>query len=845
MDKNAIKKFAVWARRELIERVSQKAMQYGIEKDNIVDAAADSINGKVLTDTQKNQRRALISQINAKGYEEVMEEVAYTWFNRLIALRFMEVNGYLPTRVRVFTDEENNFKPQIIDEALHLDLDGLNMEKVYEFKNANQTEELYKYLLITQCNALNSVLPGMFQRISDYTELLLPDNLLREGSVIEQMISTIPEEDWRDAVQIIGWLYQYYNAEKKDEVFAALKKNVKITKENIPAATQLFTPDWIVRYMVENSLGRLWVEGHPNDELKSGWKYYLEEAKQEPEVQAQLAEICKEYAAMTPEQIKCIDPCCGSGHILAYLFDVLVQIYESYGYTTREAVESIVKNNLYGLDIDDRAAQLAYFAVMMKARQYDRRFFSRQIQPNVYAIQESNGVDRYALEYFCNGDSKLKAAMDSIIKEMHDAKEYGSILNITPVDFAALHARFDEVRDDISMSKESVLNSLLPLVQVAEALDRKYDVVVTNPPYMGSSNMSARLAEYIKENFQNGKTDLFAAFIYRCYAMTGKNGFIAMITQHGWMFLSSYEKMRQDLMQCANLVNMAHLGARAFDEISGEVVQTTSFVFRHRVNDRYFSRFERLIEGTSEAEKESLFLKQRNIEYFMQAETIKSIPNHLFAYWLDRVLIDHLVNDKKAGDFGDAKQGLITSDNDRFLRFWYEIDPQKIGTKWYMYNKGGGFRRWYGNILYVVNWENEGFEICHFVDDKGKLKSRPQNIQYFFKEGLTWNDVSTAKFCCRYVDNTCAFDASGPMFFLRNNDNLLYFLGLLNSSITQEFMNLICQGLHYSTGHIPQVPVKLEHKEEVEQLVSENIAIVKEDWDSFETSSEFTKHPLI
>lgn len=845
MDKNEIKKFAVWARRELIERVSQKAMQYGIEKDNIVDAAADSINGKVLTDTQKNQRRALISQINAKGYEEVMEEVAYTWFNRLIALRFMEVNGYLPTRVRVFTDEENNFKPQIIDEALHLDLNGLNMEKVYEFKNANQTEELYKYLLITQCNALNSVLPGMFQRISDYTELLLPDNLLREGSVIEQMISTIPEEDWQDAVQIIGWLYQYYNAEKKDKVFAALKKNVKITKENIPAATQLFTPDWIVRYMVENSLGRLWVEGHPNDELKSGWKYYLEEAEQEPEVQAQLAEIRKEYAAMTPEQIKCIDPCCGSGHILAYLFDVLVQIYESYGYTTREAAESIVKNNLYGLDIDDRAAQLAYFSVMMKARQYDRRFFSRQIQPNVYAIQESNGVDRYALDYFCNGDAKLKAAMDSIIKEMHDAKEYGSILNITPVDFAALYARFDEVRDDISMSKESVLNSLLPLVQVAEALDRKYDVVVTNPPYMGSSNMSARLAEYIKENFQNGKTDLFAAFIYRCYVMTGKNGFIAMITQHGWMFLSSYEKMRQDLMQCANLVNMAHLGARAFDEISGEVVQTTSFVFRHRVNDRYFSRFERLIEGTSEAEKESLFLKQRNIEYFMQAETIKSIPNHLFAYWLDRVLIDHLVNDKKAGDFGDAKQGLITSDNDRFLRFWYEIDPQKIGTKWYMYNKGGGFRRWYGNILYVVNWENDGFEICHFVDDKGKLKSRPQNIQYFFKEGLTWNDVSTAKFCCRYVDNTCAFDASGPMFFLRNNDNLLYFLGLLNSSITQEFMNLICQGLHYSTGHIPQVPVKLEHKEEVEQLVSENIAIVKEDWDSFETSSEFTKHPLI
>lgn len=865
MDKNAIKKFAVWARTELIARVSLKSVEYGITEDNIEDANADSVGGKVLTADEKKQRQALIAEINDKGYKQVMEEVAYTWFNRFSALRFMEVNGYLPSHVRVFTDEENNFKPQIITEAIHLDLDGLNMEKVYELKDAEKTEELYKYLLIVQCNALNKILPGMFQKIADYTELLLPDNLLREGSVIQQMIELIPEDDWKDAVQIIGWLYQYYNSEKKDDVFAALKKNVKITKENIPAATQLFTPDWIVRYMVENSLGRLWLDGHPDvksqllpteeeqsayaagnrDQEDTKWHYYLEEAEQEPEVQVQLAEIRKEYAALTPDQLKVIDPCSGSGHILAYMFDVLMKIYESYGYTTREAVASIVENNLYGLDIDDRAAQLAYFAVMMKARQYDRRFFSRGIQPHVYAIVESNHVDKFAVDYFCNGDAKLTAAMDTIISELHDAKEYGSILTVTPQDWSALYDRFAEITEDINMSRDTALRELLPLVQVAEALAQKYDVVVTNPPYMGSSNMSACLAEYIKENFQNGKTDLFAAFIYRCYAMTGKNGFIAMITQHGWMFLSSYEKMRQDLMQCASLVNMAHLGARAFDEISGEVVQATSFVFRHRVNDRYFSRFERLIEGTSEAEKKSLFLKQRNIEYFMQAETIKSIPNHLFAYWLDRVLIDHLVNDKKAGDFGDAKQGLITSDNDRFLRFWFEINPQKIGTKWYMYNKGGGFRRWYGNILYVVNWENEGFEICHFVDDKGELKSRPQNIQYFFKEGLTWNDVSTAKFCCRYVDNTCAFDASGPMFFLRNNDNLLYFLGLLNSSITQEFMNLICQGLHYSTGHIPQVPVKLEHKEEVEQLVSENIAIVKEDWDSFETSSEFTKHPLI
>lgn len=450
MDKNAIKKFAVWARRELIERVSQKAMQYGIEKDNIVDVAADSVGGKVLTDTQKNQRRALISQINAKGYEEVMEEVAYTWFNRLIALRFMEVNGYLPTRVRVFTDEENNFKPQIIDEALHLDLDGLNMEKVYEFKNANQTEELYKYLLITQCNALNSVLPGMFQRISDYTELLLPDNLLREGSVIEQMISSVPEEDWRDAVQIIGWLYQFYNTEPKQEVDAKVKKGIKVAKEDIPAKTQIFTPDWVVRYMVENTLGRIWLKGHPSDLLADSWEYYMKPAKQDDEIAEVVMRDNSVFESLKPQDIKCIDPCSGSGHILVYMFDVLMQIYEGYGYTTREAVESIVKNNLYGLDIDDRAAQLAYFAVMMKARQYDRRFFSHGIQPNVHAIVDSNHLDKFALEYFCNS-SELQRAMSSIVCEMKDAKDYGSLTHVSPQNWEILYARFEEIESDITI----------------------------------------------------------------------------------------------------------------------------------------------------------------------------------------------------------------------------------------------------------------------------------------------------------------------------------------------------------------------------------------------------------
>lgn len=559
MDKNAIKKFAVWARTELIARVSLKGVEYGITEDNIADAAADSVGGKVLTDAEKKQRQALIAEINDKGYKQVMEEAAYTWFNRFSALRFMEVNGCLPSHVRVFTDEENNFNPQIITEAIHLDLDGLDMEKVYELKEVEKTEELYKYLLIVQCNALNKILPGMFQKISDYTELLLPDNLLRDGSVIQQMIELIPENDWKDAVQIIGWLYQYYNSKKKDDVFAALKKNVKITKENIPAATQLFTPDWIVRYMVENSLGRLWLEGHPDakeqllptEEEQSAyvagnrnpedtkWHYYLEEAEQEPEVQAQLAEIRKEYAALTPEQLKAIDPCSGSGHILAYMFDVLMKIYESYGYTTREAVASIVENNIYGLDIDDRAAQLAYFAVMMKARQYDRRFFSRSIQPHVYAIVESNHVDKFAVEYFCNGDAKLKTAMDTIISELHDAKEYGSILTVTPQDWTALYDRFAEITEDIHMSRDVVLAELLPLVQVAEVLAQKYDVVVTNPPYMGNSSMSAQLLDFIKKYYPDSKSDMFAIFIESCRMMTKHFGFQAMITQHAWMSLAS------------------------------------------------------------------------------------------------------------------------------------------------------------------------------------------------------------------------------------------------------------------------------------------------------------------
>lgn len=857
MDKNAIKKFAVWARRELIERVSQKAMQYGITQDNIIDATADSVGGKVLTDVQKNQRRALISQMNNKGFEEVMEEVAYTWFNRFIALRFMEVNGYLPTRVRVFTNADNRFEPQILEEALHLDLDGLDMEKVYQYKEDNDKEELYKYLLITQCNALSSILPGMFQRISDYTELLLPDNLLRKGRVIEQMISLIPEEDWKDAVQIIGWLYQYYNAEKKDEVFAALKKNVKITKENIPAATQLFTPDWIVRYMVENSLGRLWVEGHPNDELKAGWKYYLEEAEQEPEVRAQLIEIRKEYASMTPEQIKCIDPCCGSGHILAYLFDVLVQIYESYGYTTREAVESIVKNNLYGLDIDDRAAQLAYFAVMMKARQYDRRFFGRQIQPNVYAIRESNGIDKYALDYFCNGDAKLQEAMDSIITEMHDAKEYGSILNITPVDFAALYARFNEVRDDISMSKESVLNNLLPLVQVAEALAQKYDVVTTNPPYMGSKGMKDSLSTYIQSEYPDGKGDLYAAFIIKCLKYLKNSGFAGLLTPYVWLYLSSFENLRHSVLQSSNISSLIQLEYNAFE---AACVPVSTYILRKTQLDS-IGRYIQLasFKGWDNQEPHVLdAIKDFSLNYCFEAlqSNYKIIDGQPIAYWLSNSIYKVFETSDKVVQYGVPRQGLITGDNNTYMRLWHEVSSEKIDfnclesgastKKWFPHSKGGAVRRWYGNNEYVVNWENGGLELKNFKDAKGKLRSRPQNEASYFKTGITWSDLTISWFSARFVPNGFIFDGCGPTLSPKSEDNLLYICGYFNSWVFQEFLNITCQGMHYSNGVIGQLPIIIDSsaKPEIEKLVSECISVAKDDWDESETSWDFQNNFL-
>lgn len=546
MNKSAIQRFAIWARTELIAQVSQRAYQYGITKDGYGEQNAVTVGGRALSTDEQRQRKELVDQIRSKGYTQVMEEVAYTWFNRFIALRFMEVNNYLPSHIRVFSDSTGAFKPEILNDVLHLDLPGLNKEKVAEYIESNQTEDLYRYLLLTQCNALNESLPLMFERMGGFTELLLPNNILKEEGILGRMLSDIDEADWTDQIEIIGWLYQYYNTDLFNAIFDGDKSRKSLKAEDIPSATQLFTPDWAVRYMVENSLGKLWIEGHPNDELKEGWKYYLDEAEQDVDTQAKIEAIRADYRNMKPQDIKVIDPCMGSGHILVYAFDVLVQIYKTYGISERDAAQSILANNLYGLDIDDRAAQLAYFAVMMKARQYDRRIFSRGIQPHVYAIVESNGLDASTIEYFTNNDPKLRIDFRTLVSELVDAKEYGSILNISQVDFAALYTRISEVRNDISIFREIVLNTIEPIIKVAEVMAAKYDVVITNPPYLNSARMGDKLLRYIKDNYEEAKAD-FSSVMYICAQrnFSKKNGFISFITTNSWMYLKSFVKVRE------------------------------------------------------------------------------------------------------------------------------------------------------------------------------------------------------------------------------------------------------------------------------------------------------------
>lgn len=863
MNKTAIKNFAVWARRELISRVSQKALQYGISETECVSATADSVNGHVLSATEKKQRSVLIARIHRSGYTQTMEEIAYTWFNRFCALRFMEVNGYLPSLVRVFTDENGEFRPQILADAIHLELEGLDRDKVLALKEANKSEELYKYLLITQCNALNAILPGMFQKIEDETELLFPDNLLREESVVAHLIHDIPEEDWQDAVQIIGWLYQYYNSEPKDQVFANLKKNIKITKENIPAATQLFTPDWIVRYMVENSLGRIYINtilgkwtGSEADRQqhektiadRHGWKYYLPEAEQTPEVRAALKQI---ETDSNPEKLKVIDPCMGSGHILVYMFDVLMQIYRACGYDDRTAVTGIVSNNLFGLDIDDRAAQLAYFAVMMKARQYDRGFFRRGLQPKVYSVCQSNDVTPTYVDYFCKGNNRLAQETHRMITELHDAKEYGSILNITPADFSAMYARLNELEGESELEAVGAAVELRPLIQCAEALAQRYDAVVTNPPYMGSGGMSEKLSDFVKAHYPDTKSDLSTVFMEKTLSMCKPYGYMAMINIPVWMFLSSYESLRISIIENNTFVNMAHCGRGIFGSDFG----TTSFIIAKAHIDSYKGSYRRLfnknVEVDSVETKERWFLEGKGAHLFVQ-EKFELIPGSPIAYWVSDKFIT-IFNNQKLGEIAAPRQGVATADNNRFLRLWYECEITNCefacdshahafnsGKKWFPYNKGGEFRKWYGNNDFLVNWALDGRELRDFE------KSVIRNPNYFFKECITWSKISSGSIAFRYKPQGHIFDVAGTSIFV-DSDVLNYLHGFCNSKITLAIANVISPTLNYEVGHIASLPIIFDasQKQRIDELVLSNIEFSQRDWDSFETSWDFQSSPLI
>ncbi|SHK42576.1 hypothetical protein SAMN05720764_101397 [Fibrobacter sp. UWH5] len=854
MDKNAIKNYAVWARRELISRVSQKALQYGIDADSDVTANVSTVNGKVLSEAEKQQRSALIAKIRKEGYEQVMEEVAYTWFNRFCALRFMEVNDYLPSHVRVFSDDEGTFKPQIMAEAINLEMEGLDQSKVYAFKSDDNDGELFKYLVITLCNALNKVLPGMFQRIADYTELLFPDYLLEPNSAVGKLVADIPEEDWKDAVQIIGWLYQYYNTEPKDKVFKDLEKNIKITKEKIPAATQLFTPDWIVRYMVENSLGRLWLEGHPQhaDVLKPKWKYYLEEAEQEDSVKDQLAAIRSDYAKLKPQDLRCIDPCEGSGHIIVYMFDVLVQIYQAYGYTPTDATTLIVKNNLFGLDIDDRAAQLAYFAVMMKARQYDSRFFSRGVQPHIYSIMESNDLDKAMLEYFVNGDETLKNSLSTLVKDLYDAKEYGSILNVSSVDFDAIYGRVDEVRNEPSIYQLPVVTQLLPFVQIAETMAQKYDVVVTNPPYMGVKGMGRLLTDYLKSHYPQSKSDLSTVCMEKTLSMCKGNGVTAMINIPVWMFLTSYEKLRESILSCSTIWSMVHPGRGIFGSDFG----TTAFVIGKKAISGYSGIYARLFDKQGEVEsvssREQAFLSKKG-RFSTQQSKFSKIPGMPVAYWVSDKVFNIYAEFEKIEDVASPKQGFATTDNDVFLRLWFEIPFDKFSTgvqsfsadtgpiSWVPYNKGGAYRPWYGNLDYVCYWKNSGL----------KLKKHPKavlrNPEYQFQRSITWSLTNSSFFGARFREEGSLFDTNGMSLFA-SDDLFYYLLAFLCSKPATEFMKITNPTLASQVGDIARLPVVVSDKnviKSVDEIAKRTILLSRNDWDSFETSWDFRKHPLV
>ena len=841
MDKNAIKKYAVWARRELISRVSQKALQYGISENEYADKNAESVNGKLLTAEEKHQRAALIEQINKNGYQQVMEEVAYTWFNRFCALRFMEVNGYLPTHVRVFSDEENNFKPHILAEAMNLNLPGLKLDKVYELKNDSKEEDLFKYLLIVQCNALNNILPCMFQKISDYTELLFPDNLLRQGSVVEQLVTQIPADDFNvqsesGQIEIIGWLYQYYISEKHEEVVDPLHgKSIK--KEEVPAATQLFTTDWVVRYLIDNSVGRYWIERNPESKLKDELQYF---------VAPKNGEIKYINEKIEPKDLTVLDPCIGSGHFLIYAFDVLIKIYTEYGYSARDAAQIIVENNLFGLDIDDRATQLAYFSVMMKARQYDRRFFERGVQPKIFTIPESNYLSKDVFDYIVKNNAEIKRNLQLIIDTFYDAQEYGSILQMPKIDFDLLYKRFDEIVDEVSLFREEALNKFLPMVQVAVIMANKYAVVATNPPYL--NKYDGKLKGFVDSNYKAYGGDLFSVFIYRNLLFCKKNGYSAYMTPNVWMFIKTYEKLRQYILQNKQISSLIQMAKGAF--FKEATVDICAFVLCNEKKNKkgLYIRLEDF-KGDMEVQRQKVLeaLSSENCKYFFEAteSNFSKIPGSPIAYWASNAILGIYNNDLLSTiAFSDGQ--LLTGDNEKYIRLIWEVNSNSIGKNgnWMFHAKGGDFRKWYGNLDSVVAWDEVSIE--HYKKDK-IARFPKENI--LFREGITWNLISSYPVLgVRFLPATQTFNKAAATLLFNDEKQIEYVLGFVNSIVATKIIKIINPTLNTNIKDVLSLPLKIGTSEEiiaVNSLVTQCLELSKSDWDSFETSWDFKQHPFV
>ena len=885
MNKADIEKFAVWARQKLRREIENKAGALGINSEGIAEPLPQSAGNvqffdigtgayATVEDKAIEQREKLVQIIREKAkssgyktaYDSVIEQTAYTWFNRLIAVRFMEVNGYLPDDVRVLSSKNAaKLEPDIVSAPFDSDLRFTPRERkmILQMKEENRLNELFRFLFIRRCNSLSVPLPRLFEKTDDYTEILLNISFTDQDGVVYRLVHDIKEDDFNvkrtGQVQIIGWLYQFYNSELKDETFALLKKNVKVTKERIPSATQLFTPDWIVRYMVENSLGRIvinnlkydiWSEEEKAkiDKYKTKWHYYLDEAEQDPEVDTELRIMehskygSDEFLPFVDSTL--IDPCMGSGHILVYAFDVFMDIYMTDGWTMQDAVRRIVERNLYGLDIDERATQLAYFSVMMKACEYDDRFLTRSDvppQPNIYVVTESNGISASTVDYFSDGRTELARDLQIVMEDMRDASEYGSILTPRSVDFDALYDRVDETYDDIgNMDRDQVWERVLPMLRSAELLSRRYDVVVTNPPYMAVSNASAKVQEFVKKNYPDSKTDLFAVFIERCGKMA--ETYQAMITMHSWMFLSSFEQLREKL-QSVDIVNMAHLGARAFDSIGGEVVQTTAFVFRKERIDGYAGMYCRLVDSNTENRKRDMFLAGEN-RYTAKQSDFSKIPGSPMAYWVSEA-VKTAFNYPLISTIAFSDGQILTGNNERYLRYLWEVNAGGIDRKgrWVLHAKGGEQRRWYGNIDTVVSWTSKSIE--HYKNDS--IARFPKDY-ILFRKGITWSLVSASDmFSMRILTENTTFNKAAATILFYDDSLINYALGYLNSKVARMFLRMLNPTINTNIKDILYLPIAIEEDKRniVEKIVQENIAISRADWDSFETSWDFQRHPLV